>query len=105
VPSDYKSLIALPGVGPKIAKNLQREFFGKGIGISEGVHRVASRLEWVGRELQIEYDNGDQESDWKPSKTPIGSAAQLEEWLPSGMHPMVVPVLGTFASTICTPTP
>ena len=49
VPGDYKEIVALPGVGPKIAHLLLQESFGKieGISVDTHVHRIANRLGWV----------------------------------------------------------
>jgi len=49
VPSNYDDLIALPGVGPKMAHLVLQEAFGKteGISVDTHVHRIANRLKWV----------------------------------------------------------
>ncbi|KPA77424.1 putative Endonuclease III [Leptomonas pyrrhocoris] len=68
VPRKYEELIALPGVGPKMA-NL---FFSVadnrlvGIGVDTHVHRVSQRLGWVP----------------PTAKTPEDTRKCLESWLP-----------------------
>lgn len=49
VPDNHKDLIALPGVGNKMAFLLLQDAFGKneGIGVDTHVHRIANRLKWV----------------------------------------------------------
>lgn len=71
VPSTYKEVMALPGVGPKMTLlYLQevgpRQCFGRieGISVDTHVHRIANRLEWAN------------------SKTPEQTRKQLEELLP-----------------------
>ena len=49
VPSNMEDLIALPGVGSKMANLLLQICFDKveGISVDTHVHRIANRLKWV----------------------------------------------------------
>jgi len=49
VPSNYDDLIALPGVGPKMAHLVLQEVFDdvQGISVDVHVHRISNRLGWV----------------------------------------------------------
>ena len=46
VPKNYDDLIALPGVGPKMAHILVQETFGEvhGISVDTHVHRISNRI-------------------------------------------------------------
>ncbi len=49
VPADFKKLIALPGVGPKMAHLVLQEAYGRveGVSVDTHVHRICNRLNWV----------------------------------------------------------
>ena len=49
VPSSYDDLIALPGVGPKMAHLTLQHAFDKvqGVSVDTHVHRIADRLGWT----------------------------------------------------------
>lgn len=49
VPDNYKDLISLPGVGPKMAHLVLQEAFNKieGVSVDTHVHRICNRLKWV----------------------------------------------------------
>ena len=66
VPDDYKKLIALPGVGPKMAHLVLQEAFGRveGVSVDSHVHRICNRLNWV------------------KTKTAEETMVALESWLP-----------------------
>lgn len=87
VPAVYKDLIALPGVGPKMAHLVLQEAFGKteGVSVDTHVHRISNRLNWV------------------KSKTPLETASQLEEWLPKDKWSHINHMLVGFGQTICKP--
>jgi len=67
VPSTFKGLIALPGVGPKMALIVLNAAFGKveGISIDTHLHRMMNQLGWVS------------------SKTPEETRKAIEGWLPT----------------------
>ena len=72
VPSDYKSLIALPGVGPKIAHLMRSVAFGvdeTGIVVDTHVAKIATRLRWVPP---------------RPRGGAEGIRKSLEVWVPRG---------------------
>eukprot|EP00347_Sterkiella_histriomuscorum_P017237 403350158 len=89
VPSDYDKLIALPGVGPKMAHLLLQNCFDKTVGISVDthVHRIANRLKWVP----------------KQTKTPGETAKALQEWLPQDKWEKINWMLVGFGQMICKP--
>ena len=49
VPKDYKALLDLPGVGPKMAHLVLQEGFGEvaGISVDTHVHRISERIGWT----------------------------------------------------------
>jgi len=65
VPNDYKKLLALPGVGPKMAHLVLQCVYGQieGVSVDTHVHRISNRLRWVGKNY---YSN----KGWKPTNTP-----------------------------------
>lgn len=66
IPATLEELIALPGVGPKMA-HLAMQVAWKnvvGIGVDTHVHRISNRLGWV------------------KTNTPEQTRMALEEWLP-----------------------
>jgi endonuclease-3 len=68
VPSSYKSLLKLHGVGPKIAHLMRSVSFGieeTGIVVDTHVHRVAAAMGWTSK-----------------AKLPEDSRIQLQRWVP-----------------------
>ena len=67
VPADLPSLLALPGVGPKMSHLFLQSAYGitQGIGVDVHVHRISERLGWT-------HD----------CKTPEHTRKYLEGWLP-----------------------
>ena len=68
IPDSLDGLLALPGVGPKMAHICMHAAWHKmtGIGVDTHVHRISNRLGWVK----------------KPTKTPEDTRKALESWLP-----------------------
>jgi len=68
IPDNVKDLVALPGVGPKMAHICMAVAWNKitGIGVDVHVHRLSNRLGWVP----------------KPTKEPEQTRVALEKWLP-----------------------
>jgi endonuclease-3 len=89
VPDNLEDLVALPGVGNKMAHLLLQEAFNKveGISVDTHVHRIANRLKWVKN----------------PTKNPDDTAKALEEWLPKTKWRHINPLLVGFGQTICKP--
>ncbi|KAH8393210.1 hypothetical protein KR200_004527 [Drosophila serrata] len=89
IPDNPKELIALPGVGPKMAHICMAVAWNKvtGIGVDVHVHRLTNRLGWV------------QEPTKEPEQTRIG----LENWLPHSLWAEVNHLFVGFGQTICTP--
>ena len=69
IPDTMDGLLALPGVGPKMALIILRVVFGKveGISVDTHVHRIANQLAWTGE---------------TSTKTPEHTRAALEAWMP-----------------------
>ncbi|XP_037421910.1 endonuclease III homolog 1, chloroplastic-like isoform X1 [Triticum dicoccoides] len=94
IPDTLTDLLALKGVGPKMAhlvmsiawKNTQ------GICVDTHVHRISNRLGWVFRE-------GTKQKTTTPEQTRMS----LEKWLPKDEWEPINPLLVGFGQTICTP--
>ncbi|KAH8366460.1 hypothetical protein KR084_009618 [Drosophila pseudotakahashii] len=89
IPDNPKELIALPGVGPKMAHICMAVAWNKitGIGVDVHVHRLSNRLGWVP----------------KPTKEPEQTRVALEKWLPFSLWSEVNHLFVGFGQTICTP--
>ncbi|KAM0792169.1 hypothetical protein ACM66B_004866 [Microbotryomycetes sp. NB124-2] len=88
VPSDLHSLLAINGVGPKMAYlYLQAIGINAGIGVDTHVHRITNRLRWH-----------------KPqTNTPEQTRLNLESWLPKELHPKINVMLVGFGQEVCKP--
>ncbi|KAK3267454.1 hypothetical protein CYMTET_23994 [Cymbomonas tetramitiformis] len=80
VPDSLEQLMALPGVGPKMALIVLRVSFGRteGISVDTHVHRIANQLGWT----------GGQPGETK-TKQPEQTRAALEQWIPTDLWPDV----------------
>jgi len=89
IPDNVKELVALPGVGPKMAHICMAVAWNKitGIGVDVHVHRLSNRLGWVP----------------KPTKEPEQTRIALEKWLPFSLWSEVNHLFVGFGQTICTP--
>ena len=89
IPPDLEGLLALPGVGPKMAYLAMSCAWKKvvGIGVDVHVHRISNRLQWVP----------------KPTKTPEQTRLELESWLPQQYWGEVNHMLVGFGQTVCLP--
>ncbi|XP_034669644.1 endonuclease III-like protein 1 [Drosophila subobscura] len=89
IPDNVKELVALPGVGPKMAHICMAVAWDKltGIGVDVHVHRISNRLGWLPR----------------PTKEPEHTRVGLESWLPSTLWAEVNHLFVGFGQTICTP--
>ncbi|CAD5124098.1 DgyrCDS12400 [Dimorphilus gyrociliatus] len=89
VPDNLDDLLALPGIGPKMAFLILRSAWNKleGIGVDTHVHRISNRLKWL----------------QKPTKTPEQTRHGLEDWLPKEYWDTVNHLLVGFGQTICAP--
>ncbi|XP_030377064.1 endonuclease III-like protein 1 isoform X1 [Scaptodrosophila lebanonensis] len=87
IPNNVKELIALPGVGPKMAHICMATAWNEvtGIGVDVHVHRISNRL------------------GWSKSKEPEQTRATLESWLPRELWSEVNHLFVGFGQTICTP--
>ena len=54
MPNNMKDLVALPGVGPKMANLILQIAFDKvdGISVDTHVHRISQRLGWTNKEAK-----------------------------------------------------
>lgn len=91
IPKTIAEMVALPGVGPKMAHLLLHRAWGvaEGIGVDVHVHRLANMWGWV--------NNG------KYAPTPERTRASLESWLPREYWVDINPLLVGFGQTICLP--
>jgi endonuclease III len=91
IPKTIPEMMALPGVGPKMAHLLLHRAWGvaEGIGVDVHVHRLANMWGWV--------KNG------KYAPTPERTRASLESWLPREYWVEINPMLVGFGQTICLP--
>ncbi|XP_073815652.1 nth-like DNA glycosylase 1 [Musca autumnalis] len=89
IPNNIKELVALPGVGPKMAHICMSTAWDitTGIGVDVHVHRICNRLQWVP----------------KATKEPEETRKALEAWLPRELWKEVNYLLVGFGQTICTP--
>lgn len=87
IPDQYKELIALPGVGPKMALLALNVCFGKveGIAVDTHVHRISNRLGWVN------------------TKTPEQTRKGLERIVPKENWEGANLILVGFGQTVCLP--
>ncbi|XP_037955180.1 endonuclease III-like protein 1 [Teleopsis dalmanni] len=89
IPNNIKDLVALPGVGPKMAHICMATAWQQvtGIGVDVHVHRISNRLRWVQNE----------------TKQPEQTRLLLESWLPRDLWQEVNHLLVGFGQTVCTP--
>lgn len=97
IPDNLQGLLALPGIGPKMAHLIMNVAWEnvQGICVDTHVHRISNRLGWVG---QLESSNIMQKT-----KTPEETRIALEAWLPQEEWMAINPLLVGFGQTICTP--
>ncbi|CDR44697.1 CYFA0S15e01662g1_1 [Cyberlindnera fabianii] len=88
VPNTVEGLVALPGVGPKMAfLTLQKAWnLTLGIGVDTHVDRLSKMWRWV-----------------KNKKGPEQTRAELESWLPRSLWNEINPELVGFGQSICLP--
>ena len=86
IPDSLEGLVALPGVGPKIAYLCLQCAWGKvdGIGVDVHVHRISNRLGWT-----------------QACKTPEKTRNQLELFLPKEHWVDINTILVGFGQTVC----
>ncbi|KAK3811176.1 MAG: DNA repair protein-like protein Ntg1 [Benniella sp.] len=89
IPDTAEDLIALPGVGPKMAYLTLQVAWKKnlGIGVDTHVHRIANRLGWV----KTEKDG------------PEGTREALQSWLPKEHWREINYLLVGFGQVLCLP--
>lgn len=89
IPASVAELVALPGVGPKMAHLAMAVAWGtvSGIAVDTHVHRIANRLRWTK----------------KITKSPEETRKNLEEWLPRVLWSEINGLLVGFGQQICLP--
>ncbi|GET86244.1 endonuclease III, putative [Leishmania tarentolae] len=89
VPREYAELIALPGVGPKMANLFFQDADDRvvGIGVDTHVHRISQRYRWVPSTV----------------KTPEDTRKALESWLPREYWGTINALMVGLGQTVCTP--
>lgn len=87
IPDTFQGLVALPGVGPKMAHLCLPAAWGRveGIGVDVHVHRITNL--W----------------GWHTTKTPEQTRAALESWLPKDKWHEINWLLVGLGQTICAP--
>lgn len=90
VPADLDTLLALKGVGPKMAHLFLQCAYNvsHGIGVDTHVHRISRRLGWT---------------KTKESDGPERTRLELESWVPKDKWAAINPLLVGFGQTICAP--
>ncbi|BFI36661.1 endonuclease III [Marchantia polymorpha subsp. ruderalis] len=99
IPSTLKELLALPGIGPKMAHLVcDYECWAdvQGICVDTHVHRTCNRLEWVKHAKSTP-------SHRLNTNTSEETRASLEQWLPKDEWNSINPLLVGFGQTVCTP--
>ncbi|KAI0017461.1 DNA glycosylase, partial [Xylariomycetidae sp. FL0641] len=96
VPATLPGLLALPGVGPKMAHLCLGAAWGRaeGIGVDVHVHRISQRLGWSQQPPQQPPTR---------STTPEATRRALEAWLPRPRWREVNALLVGFGQTVCRP--
>ncbi|XP_007528154.1 endonuclease III-like protein 1 [Erinaceus europaeus] len=89
IPGSVAELVALPGVGPKMAHLAMALAWGtvSGIAVDTHVHRIANRLRWTK----------------KVTKSPEETRIALEEWLPRALWGEINGLLVGFGQQTCLP--
>ncbi|XP_032872673.1 endonuclease III-like protein 1 [Amblyraja radiata] len=89
IPNTVSELLHLPGVGPKMAHLIMKLAWDhvSGICVDTHVHRIANRLQWLGKE----------------TKTPEKTRLALEEWMPRELWSETNWLLVGFGQQICLP--
>ncbi|XP_042395776.1 endonuclease III homolog 1, chloroplastic-like isoform X5 [Zingiber officinale] len=93
IPSSVNELLALPGVGSKIAHLVMIVGWNnvQGICVDTHVHRICNRLGWVSRP-----------GTGLKTSTPEETRVLLEKWLPKDLWDPINPLLIGFGRSICT---
>ncbi|ONK57840.1 uncharacterized protein A4U43_C09F4730 [Asparagus officinalis] len=94
IPNTIDGLLALPGIGPKMAYLVMNVGWNdvQGICVDTHVHRICNRLGWVSRP-------GTREKTLTPEQTRVS----LETWLPKDEWDPINPLLVGFGQTVCKP--
>ncbi|KAI3919154.1 hypothetical protein MKW92_031693 [Papaver armeniacum] len=94
IPSSMEELLALPGIGPKMAHLVMNVAWDnvQGICVDTHVHRICNRLGWVSKP-----------GTGQKTSTPEGTRESLQLWLPREEWVAINPLLVGFGQTICTP--
>ncbi|CAN6670183.1 endonuclease III homolog 2 [Trichomonascus vanleenenianus] len=95
VPPTIEEMIALPGVGPKMAHLLMHRAWNRadGIGVDVHVNRLARLWKWTNPNRKTKG----------ASSGPEQTRVQMEEWLPKELWVEINPLLVGFGQSICVP--
>lgn len=90
IPDTVAGLVSLPGVGPKMAHLCMSAAWNstQGIGVDVHVHRITNLWGWNGS---------------NPTRTPEGTRAALESWLPKDRWREINGLLVGLGQTVCLP--
>lgn len=97
VPASVEELVALPGVGPKMAMLVMNVAWSKPVGIcvDTHVHRIANRLGWV--RTWVSGSDGPKAKAQDPEQTRM----ELESWLPREHWASINVTLVGFGQSVC----
>lgn len=97
IPNNLQDLLALPGIGPKMAHLIMNVAWEnvQGICVDTHVHRISNRLGWVSQAKSSGV--------LQKTRTPEETRVALEAWLPREEWMGINPLLVGFGQTVCTP--
>lgn len=118
IPRDLAGLLALKGVGPKMAYLVLENAWGEsqGIGVDIHVERITNRLGWHPKPTNKPSPNPEiarfvsprcgparvfKETLLTLTRTPLARRRNLEAWLPNDLWRPVNPLLVGFGQTVC----
>ncbi|XP_031384064.1 endonuclease III homolog 1, chloroplastic-like isoform X2 [Punica granatum] len=110
IPSSLEDLLALPGIGPKMAHLVMNIAWDNvhGICVDTHVHRICNRLGWVWRAgskqvFSVFAMDSSFSVLFQKTSTPEETRVALQLWLPKEEWVPINPLLVGFGQTICTP--
>ncbi|KAI9791686.1 MAG: DNA N-glycosylase and apurinic/apyrimidinic (AP) lyase [Piccolia ochrophora] len=105
IPASYAALVALPGVGPKMAHLTMQAAWGvtEGVGVDTHVARICAMWGWAGREAMGGGNGGETRGGGKAAaaRSPVVVQAYLESWLPRAEWRGLNALLVGLGQTLC----